>query len=599
VHGPDFPTGAQIMGKAEILQALKTGRGSIKMRAKVEIEQFKNDREQIVIKELPYQVNKALLYEKIAELVNDKKVLGISAMRDESAEDIRVVLELKKGEVAEVILNQLYKFTSMESTFGVNMVALIGGRPKLTNINEVLDEFLNHRVVVVTRRTIFLLRKAEDRLHIVEGLQKAVGNIDEVVKIIRASADSNSAKEVLKKRFTFTEVQAQAIMEMRLSRLTGLEIEKLNTEHAQLTEDIKYFKKILSDKATMMGIIRTEFEEVIATYGDERKTEIVAATGDFEEIDLIPDDEMLVTVTHGGYLKRTPLTAFAAQKRGGKGKSGGSTREDDFVEHLIVTTNHAQLLFFTSTGKVHFLAVHRLPEMNRDTKGRHISNFVGLESGEKVASILALNPKTDNTKAIFFGTRRGEIKRIEVEEFKSARNGMLAMKLDEGDELVGSLLTSETDKIFMASRQAKSIQFLAADIKTRKRQAGGLRGMRLGLDDEVVSIEVITDSGDIMTVTANGYGKRTAINDYREQARGGSGLKLAKLTDKTGPIVGAIQVQSTDDVMLITKLGKTIRFRVADISVLGRDTQGVKLMDVNGDEIMSIAVVKDTDEIGE
>lgn len=596
VKGPDFPTRGLILGRSEILQAFKTGRGSIKMRARAEVEELKGGREQIVVTEIPYQVNKATLIEKIAELVHEKKILGISDLRDESAEDVRIVVELKKGEVADVILNQLYKYTQLESSFGVNMVVLIDGRPKLTNLNEVLDEFLGHRVTVVTRRTIHLLRKAEDRLHIIEGLRIAVQNIDEVVAIIKASADTNAAKEALKERFTLSEIQAQAIMEMRLSRLTGLEIEKLNAEHQQVLKDIEHYKKILSDKATMMGIIRVEFEEVVKLYGDERATEITAAAGDFEVTDLIPDDDMVVMVTHNGYIKRTALTAFTAQRRGGKGKSGGQTREHDFVEHLIVTTNHAHLLFFTNSGKVHFLPVYKVPEMNRDTKGRHISNFVGLESGDKVASILALDIKNDINKSIFFGTRKGEIKRIGVEEFKSTRNGMLAMRLDEGDELIGSLLTNDEDKIFMASRQAKSIQFLAKDIKSRKRQAGGLRGMRLGRDDVVVSMEVINDNGDIMSVTVNGHGKRTAITEYREQGRGGSGLKLAKITAKTGPVVGAIQVQSEDDVMLITRSGKTIRFAVSDISVLRRDTQGVKLMDTGDDEIISVAVIKDDGE---
>ncbi len=598
VKGPDFPTGAMIMGRSEITKAYKTGRGSVKMRSRAEVESLKNGKEQIVITEIPYQVNKAVLIEKIAELVHEKKIVGISDLRDESDMNVRIVIELKKGEVADVILNQLYKFTQLESSFGINMVVLIGGRPKLTTLMEILDEFIAHRIVVVTRRTIFLLKKAEDRLHIIEGLRIAVENIDEVVAIIKSSADSQQAKDRLKERFELSEIQAQAIMEMRLSRLTGLEIDKLNAEYETLLKDIEYFKLILSNRPTLMGIIKDEFEEVKKTYGDKRMTEIADAAGEFEVLDLIPNDDMVVTITHGGYIKRTPLSNFSAQKRGGKGKSGAASRVDDFVEQILVTTNHSQLFFFTNKGRLHFLDVYKLPEMNRDTKGRHISNFIAVEGGDKIASILAVASKDEN-KSIFFGTRKGEIKRISISEFQSGRKGMLAMKLDDGDELVASLLTDENDKIFMASKQAKSIQFFAKDIKQRKRQAGGIRGMRLGTDDEVVSVEVITDQGDIMTVTANGYGKRTAISDYREQSRGGAGLKLCKVTPKTGPVVGAIQVQPTDDVMMITRSGKTIRFAVSDISVLNRDTQGVKLMDTSGDEIISAAVVRDDGEAEE
>ncbi|MDR2884971.1 MAG: DNA gyrase subunit A [Deferribacteraceae bacterium] len=597
VRGPDFPTRAMIMGRAEILRAYKTGRGSVKIRSRAEVEEMKGGREQIIVTELPYQTNKATLIEKIAELVHEKKIEGISDLRDESDENVRIVIELKRGEVADVILNQLYKFTAMESSFGINNVVLVNGRPKLVTLVEILDEFIAHRVVVVTRRTIFLLKKAEDRLHIIEGLRTAVANIDEVVAIVKASPDSNTAKEKLKERFALSEIQAQAIMEMRLSRLTGLEIDKLNAEYAQLLQDIDKLKLILSNRSTMMALIKDEFVEIKNQYGDERRTEIKEGVGEFEITDLIPNEEMLVTISHNGYIKRTSLGDFTAQKRGGKGKIGSASREDDFVERILVTTNHARLLFFTINGKVHFLNVYNLPEMNRDTKGRHISNFIALENGDKVASILAVADKDEN-KSIFFGTRRGEIKKIEISEFQSGRNGMLAMKMDDGDSLVASLLTSEDDKIFIATRQAKSIQFFARDIKSRKRQAGGVRGVRLGIDDEVVSVEVITDDGDIMTVTANGYGKRTAIADYREQSRGGSGLKLSKVTSKTGVIVGAMQVLATDELMLITKNGKTIRFAVSAISVLSRDTQGVRLMDTDGDEIISVAgIMDDGDEV--
>lgn len=593
IKAPDFPTKGKIMGRSQIIQAYKTGRGSFKIRARAEVEELKGGREQIVVTEIPYQVNKAALIEKIAELVNEKRITGISDLRDESDADVRIVIELKKGEVADVILNQLYKFTQLETSFGINMVVLIHGRPKLASLMEILDAFIAHRVDVVTRRTLFLLKKAEDRLHIIEGLKTAVENIDEVVAVIKKSANTEEAKSELRAAFGLSEIQAQAILEMRLSRLTGLEIDKLNEEYAQLLKDTEHYRLILSDRKVMMGIIREEMTEIKEAYGDERLSEIVEDEGDFDVTDLIPNDDMVVTVTHNGYIKRTQLSEFSAQKRGGKGKSGQASREDDFVSQLIVATNHSQMMFFTSSGKIYFLNVYALPEMKRDTKGRHISNFISMESGDKIAAILTVSGKDEN-KSVFFGTKRGEIKRISIQEFKSGRNGMLAIKLDEGDELVASLLTDEDDKIFMASKDGKSIQFFAKDIKQRKRMAGGLRGMRLSASDEVVCVEVISDEGDIMTVTSNGYGKRTSINEYREQSRGGAGLKLCKCTDKTGGVVAALQVTGDDEVMIITKNGKTIRIAVNTVSVLGRDTQGVKLMDTSGDEIISAAVIKDS-----
>ncbi|MDR0455027.1 MAG: DNA gyrase subunit A [Deferribacteraceae bacterium] len=598
VKGPDFPTGAIIMGRSEIAKAYKTGRGSVKIRSKVEVEPLKNGREQIIVTEIPYQVNKAALIEKIAELVQEKKITGISDLWDLSDSKIRIVIELKRGEVAEVILNQLYKFTPLETSFGINMVVLIGGRPKLATLTEILDEFLAHRIVVVTRRTSYMLKKAEERLHIIEGLRVAVENIDEVVAAIKNSADSQQAKEKLRERYKLSETQAQAIMEMRLSRLTGLEINKLNTEYETLLKDIERFNFILANRAALMGVIRGEFEEIKKGYGDSRLTEITDEAGEFETLDLIPNDDMAVTITHAGYIKRTPLSNFTAQKRGGKGKSGAASRVDDFIEQLLVTANHSQLLFFTKSGRLHFLDVYKLPEMNRDTKGRHISNFISVEGEDKVASILTVAGKDDN-RSVILATRKGEIKRIGITEFRSGRSGMFVIKLDDGDELVASLLTDENDKIFMASKQAKSIQFLAKDIRQSKRGSGGVRGMRLGADDAVVSVAVITDQGDIMTVTANGYGKRTLISEYREQSRGGSGLKLCKVTPKTGAVVSAIQVQPTDDIMMITKNGKTIRFTVSGISVIGRGTQGVKLMETDGDEIISAAVVRDDGGVSE
>ncbi|MDR2401611.1 MAG: DNA gyrase subunit A [Deferribacteraceae bacterium] len=594
VKGPDFPTRASILGTAGILNAYKTGKGSIRIRSKAFVEEPKGGKQQIVITEIPYQVNKAALIEKIAELVRDKKINGISDLRDESTEDVRIVIELKRGETAEVILNQLYKNTQLETTFGINMVALLRGRPKTVSLYEILDEFINHRVLVVIRRTNYLLKKAEDRAHIIEGLIIAVENIDEVVRIIKTSADVSEAKIRLRERFSLSEPQAQAIMDMRLSRLTGLEIDKLQNEYAQLMKDIAYYKSILENRSELMKLIKSEFEEVRDKFGDDRLTQIIDAPADeLTDIDLISNDDMVVTITHNGYIKRTPLSNFTAQKRGGKGKSGAASKVDDFVEQILVTTNHSRLLCFTASGRVHFLNVFNLPEMNRDTKGRHISNFIALESSDRIAATLTTESK-DESKAIFFVTRKGVIKRIGVSEFRSARNGMLVLKLSEDDRLVETLLTSDNDRIFIATSFAKCIQFYSKDTRESRRKSGGVRGIRLAEGDEVVSVDVIReDCGDIMTITAAGYGKRTEAEEYREQSRGGAGLKLCKITKKTGHVAGVLQVLPTDDVMLITKNGKTIRFAVSDISVLGRDTQGVRLMDTAGDEIISVAVIKD------
>ncbi|MDR2105443.1 MAG: DNA gyrase subunit A [Deferribacteraceae bacterium] len=597
VKGPDFPTRAAILGTTGIINAYKTGKGSIRIRSKAVFEELKNGKIQIVVTEIPYQVNKSALIEKIAELVRDKKITGIADLRDESTDDVRIVIELKRGETASVILNQLYKNTQLETTFGINMVALLRGRPKTVSLYEILDEFINHRILVVIRRTNFLLKKAEDRAHIIEGLITAVENIDEVVRIIKSSADVSEAKSRLKQRFSLSDAQSAAIMDMRLARLTGLEIDKLQNEYSQLMKDIAYYKNILENRSELMKLIRTEFEEVRGKFGDERLTQIVdAPNDDIADIDLISNDEMVVTVTHNGYIKRTPLTNFSAQKRGGKGKSGASSKVDDFVEQILVTTNHSKLLCFTATGSVHFLNIYNLPEMNRDTKGRHISNFIALEPSDRIAATLTTESK-DEDKTIVFVTKKGVIKNIAVHEFRSGRNGMLVLKLAEDDNLVATLITSENDRIFIATRFAKCIQFLSKDIRVSRRRSGGVKGIKLAAKDEVVSVDVINDDGgDIMTITAAGYGKRTSIEEYREQSRGGSGLKLCKITKKTGYVAGVLQVLPTDDVMLITKSGKTIRFAATDISTFSRATQGVRLMDTAGDEIISVAVIKDIQE---
>lgn len=593
IKGPDFPSAGIIMGRNDIITAYKTGRASIKIRAKAEIvEAKKGGKEQIIITELPYQVNKAALVEKIAELVNEKKIPGITDIRDVSnMHGIKIIIDIKRGESAEVILNRLYKFTALENSFGINMVALVGGRPKVLTLENILNEFIDHRIDVVTRRTRYLLKKAEDRLHIVEGLKIAVENIDEVVSIIRNSKDTATAKQGLMTRFKLSDVQAQAILDMRLAKLTGLEIDKLNEEYNSLLKDIEYYNSILNSRTILMGVIKDEFTDIKNRFGDDRRTEISDEVDEFNYEDLIPNDDTVVTITHNGYIKRTLLSSFSAQKRGGKGKTGATAaKADDFIENLMVTTNHTQLFIFTNKGKIHFLKVYQIPEQARDSKGRHISNLLTFDDDEKIASILTI-PEKDNTKSIFFGTKKGVVKRVMVSEFKSGRSGITALKLREDDEIVASLLTSDEDSIFIATRKGKTIQFNVTDVRPMGRVATGVKGVTLESADEVVSLEVIKTSSQILTVTTLGYGKCTAIEEYRVQSRGGKGLKLMKVTAKTGLITGAKQVTPDNDVMLVTKNGKTIRISVGEISVLGRDTQGVRLMNTSGDEIVSFAIV--------
>lgn len=599
IKGPDFPTAGMILGREDIYKAYRTGRGSITVRAKSHIEETKTGKEMIVVDELPYQVNKALLIEKIAELVRDKIVTGISDLRDESdREGIRMVIELKREQMPDVLLNQLYKYTQMQTTFGMNMVAIVDGRPQTLTLLRILEAFLDHRVTVVTRRTRFLLDKAERRLHILEGLIKAVENIDEVIRLIKASKDSAEAKVRLKEVFSFSDAQSQSILEMRLNRLTGLEIEKLRSEYEDTLKDIEYYKSILGSREIMLGVIRDEFSEIREKYGDDRRTEIVAAAGEFNMEDLIPDSETVVTITHNGYIKRTLLDNFVAQRRGGKGKSGQKSKGDDFAERMLVTTNHAKVFFFTNTGKIHFLKVYDIPEGARDTKGRHISNLLTFEKEEKIASVVTLSD-ADSDKYLFMATKSGVVKKTPVMDFRSGRSGMIALKLREGDEIMAADVTTDQDSIFLATRDGKTIQFSSMDVRGMGRAATGVRGINLEDEDEVVSMEVLTGHPYILNVTEFGYGKCSLVADYRLQTRGGKGVKLCKVSPKTGLVCGAKQVMEDDDVMLITKGGKVIRLSVKEIPVMGRDTQGVRLMSTSDDSIISFAIVKEDDNADE
>ena len=600
IKGPDFPTSGIIMGKGDIINAYKTGRASIRIRARAEIIEIKGGKEQIVITEIPYQVNKSVLVEKIAELVNEKKIPGITDIRDVSSmKGIKILIDVKKGESAEVILNRLYKFTALESSFGFNMVALVGGRPQILSLENILTEFLNHRIEVVTRRTRYKLMKAEERMHIVEGLRIAVNNIDEVVKIIKESKDTPTAKKALMERFDLSDIQSQAILDMRLAKITGLEIDKLNEEYEQLKKDIEYYNSILNSKSKLMSVIREEIVDIKNRYGDERKTEIADSIDDIDYEDLIPNDEMVVTITHNGYIKRTLLNNFTAQKRGGKGKIGAANKSEDFVEEIIYTTNKSHLFIFTTKGKVHFLKVYQIPEQSRDSKGRHISNLLTLDENEKIASFLTL-PEKDETKSIFFATKYGVVKRVKTVEFKSGRSGIIALNLRDNDEIVTTLLTGDDDKVFLATRDGKTIQFSVEDVRPMGRTATGVRGIMLERDDVVVSAEVVEEARPLLAVTSLGYGKGTDKDEYRLQSRGGKGLKLMKLTSKTGLVVGVRQIApEEDDIMLITKNGKTIRISASEVSVIGRNTQGTRLMNTSGDEIISFTVVPKDDSENE
>lgn len=593
IKGPDFPTAGILLGVSELKTAYLTGRGTIKIRAKAEIHVTKSGKEQIIITEIPYQVNKSAMIEKIAELVRDKVISGITELRDESDRDgIRVVIDVKKGEPADVILNQLYKFTQMEISFGINSVALVNGRPVTLPLMKILDEFIGHRVTVVTRRTQYLLRKAEERLHILEGLKIAVENIDEVIAIIKGSSDVKDAKAKLIDRFNFSDAQVTAILEMRLQKLTGLEIEKLIEEYKETLKNIEYYKSILGSHQILMNIIKEELLDIKARYGDKRRTEIIYEHNELSIEDLIPDADAVVTITNQGYIKRTALSFFNSQKRGGKGKSAAMSKGEDFIETLLISTNHSKLLFFTNTGKIHFLKVYELPEFAPGTRGRHISNILSLQPGEFVAAVMSLS-ESDHDRYIFLCTKYGVVKKTSIDEFKSGRNGMVAIKLRENDELVSAVITTDMDNITIATRNGKTIQFQSKDVRDMGRNATGVRGITLEEDDFVVSMEVLTGAPFILTVTTNGYGKCSLVSDYRVQSRGGKGLKLSKVTPKTGPICGAKQVNLEDDVMLMSKSGKVIRISVSDIPVLGRDTQGVKLMNVADDEIVSFAIVKE------
>ncbi|MDM5331732.1 DNA gyrase subunit A [Ureibacillus composti] len=599
IPGPDFPTGGIIVGRSGIRRAYETGRGSITVRAKVEIEVKPNGKETILVHELPYQVNKAKLIEKIAELVRDKRIDGITHLRDESdRRGMRIVIEVRKDANANVILNNLYKQTAMQSNFGVNMLALVDGQPKVLGLKQVLYHYLEHQKVVITRRTKYELKKAEDRAHILEGLRIALDHIDEIISIIRSSRTGEEAKPVLMERFNLSDRQAQAILDMRLVRLSGLEREKIENEYQELQILIAELKAILADEGKVLEIIRKEITEIKERYNDERRTEIIAGGLEMiEDEDLIPREDSVITLTHNGYIKRLAANTYRSQKRGGRGVQGMGTHEDDFVEHLLFTSTHDAILFFTSKGKVFLTKGYEIPEYGRTAKGLPIVNLLNLDKEEKVTAVIRSESYQEDAYFIFT-TKTGITKRTPLTQFANIRkNGLIAISLHDEDELISVRLTDGKKQIIIGTRDGMLIRFNETDIRSMGRTAAGVRGIKLREDDYVVGMEIIEPDHEILVVTEKGYGKRTPESEYRLQSRGGVGIKTIQITDKNGPMCTVKTVDGTEDIMLITINGMLIRMDVNDISVVGRSTQGVRLIRLGDEEyVATVARVKKEEE---
>jgi DNA gyrase subunit A len=599
IPGPDFPTGGFIHGKEAIEQAYGDGKGIIQMRGKAFTETVKRTgREQIIISEIPYMVNKKRLIEHIAELVNQKKIEGIADLRDESdREGMRIVVELKRETVPDVVINQLYKHTGLQESFGINMLAIVDGRPRILNLKEALKCFIDHRREVVTRRTAYDLRKAEERLHILEGLRIALDNLDAAIALIRSSQDPKVAKEGLMSNFGLSEVQAQAILDMRLQRLTGLERDKIIQEHRETVELIAKLRAILADEREIYKIIVEELKEIKKQYGDERRTQIVNRAEEISIEDLIVDEEMAVTISHEGYIKRNAVSLYRAQRRGGKGKIGATTREQDFVECLFVATMHSYILFFTTVGKVYWLKVHELPQASRAARGKPIVNLLSLEPGERISAFLSVREFQED-RYVVFATKKGLIKKTDLMQYSNPRaNGIRAISLEDKDEVIGVQLTDGQQEIVLSTANGQSIRFKEDQVRSTGRGTYGVVGMRLDEGDAVVSMEILSLGADILTVSENGFGKRTEAGEYRIQSRGGRGIITMKTTDKTGRVIGVQQVSADDQLMLVSNKGKIIRLRVKDIRVIGRNTQGVHLIDVEeGERVVSVARLAEKEE---
>lgn len=599
VKGPDFPTGATILGKNGIREAYRTGIGKVKVRSCCEIEETDRGRSQIIVTEIPYQVNKARLIEKMAELVKDKRVEGISAIRDESSrKGMRIVIELKRDANPQITLNRLYKHTQLQDSYSMIMIALVNDKPKVLNLYEILDEYLKFQREVVTRRTQFDLKKAEARAHILEGLLIALDNIDEIIKIIRSAY--NDAKEKLMERFGLSEIQAQAILDMRLARLQGLEREKIDKEYAELMEKIAYYNSLLADEKLLMGVIKDELLEIREKYADSRRTKLVADVDEFDDEDLVEEEKVAITLTHLGYIKRVPADTYKAQKRGGKGITGITTRENDFVKDLIMTSTHDHLMFFTNTGKAHKIKAFEVPEATRTAKGTPAVNFLNLMQRERITAIIPVQEFSDDRYLIAV-TKDGIIKKTPLSQFDTQRKtGLIAINLKEDDQLIGIKETSGTNNVIIVTKHGKCICFSEEDVRSMGRIAGGVRAIKLEKDDEVVAMELVEPDQELFVVTENGYGKRTSVKDYKIQVRGGKGLLTYDKTKfkKTGALIGAMVVDEDDEILMINSEGIIIRIRAGEVSKLGRATQGVKIMKVGDDtKIVAMAkVIKEEDD---
>ena len=608
IKAPDFPTGGTIYGYDGVRDAFHTGRGRVVLRAKANIEEV-NGRECIIVNEIPYQVNKAEMIRKTADLINDKKIEGISNIRDESdRKGMRIVYILKRDAIPNIVLNKLYKYTALQSSFSVNNIALVNGRPKLLNLKELIHHFVEHRHDVVLRRTQFELKKAEERAHILEGLIIASDNIDEVIALIRASSNAEEARAKLMTKFELTEIQAKAIVEMRLRQLTGLEQDKLRGEYDELVKTIADLKDILDKKERRMTIIKEELEQIKDKYGDERRSNIEYAGGNFSIEDMIPDEKVVVTISHAGYIKRTPLAEYKTQNRGGVGQKATTTRNEDFLEHLFVGTNHQYMLFFTQKGKCFWMRVYEIPEGSKTAKGRAIQNLINIEQDDKVKAFINTQDLKDeeyiNNHYVIMATKQGQVKKTSLEQYSRPRaNGINAITVKDGDELLEAKLTNGESEILLAVKSGKAIRFEEGKTRPMGRNASGVRGITLnGPQDEVVGMVSVSDaSTDILVVSANGYGKRSSLEDYRTTNRGGKGVKTISVTDKTGELVAIKNVSDENDLMIINKSGIAIRMSVESLRVMGRATQGVKLINLKGDDsIAAVAkVMKEEDSIEE
>ena len=594
IKGPDFPTGGIIMGMGGIREAYETGRGRLVVRGRVHQEQPKKGRTQIIISELPYQVNKSKLVANIAELVKTKRIEGVSDLRDESDKSgMRVVVEIKKDAIPSVIINSLYKNTQLEDTFGIIMLALVDGVPRIMNLPGLIEQYAKHRFTVVARRTKYELKKAEEREHILQGLLIALDNLDEVIKTIRSSKDVTTARKRLVKNFKLTVIQAQAILDLRLHRLTGLERDKIKSEHMQLVERIKQLKKLLASDELIYGVIKNELEEIKKKYNDERRSDITTDVSDIEIEDLIPEEENVISISHSGYIKRVPATTYRKQGRGGKGVTGTNLKENDFVKHLFIASTHHYIMFFSNLGKVYRVKVHQIPAGSRMSKGKAIVNLLPFVPGEMVAAVIAVKDYGDD-KYLIMATKKGIIKKTLIEAYNTSRkDGIIAITIKKGDELIGVEKSSGNNEVIMVSRDGKAIRFSEKDCRPMGRSSQGVKGMRLSKEDEVLSMMVVKETeGDLFVLTENGYGKRTQLDEYNKQKRGGLGVKTLKITEKKGKVAGAGILKDEQDVMIISKEGILIRIPAKSISRIGRSTQGVRVINLGGGaEVASYSIV--------